>query len=123
MDRANDNKWMNYLSFVFLTYNSGAAVYRSMHDFSSVAFITTSYLDLLLLFWCLRKFETSAEENRGWLRAAVWVLATLLTVMFSGKVAAVMPWPVSLVVYGMAAVTAVGGFWAFFIKPQPVRDN
>ncbi|XP_074587831.1 uncharacterized protein LOC141843677 [Curcuma longa] len=123
MDIADDHKWMNYLSFAFLTYNYGAAVYRSKHDFYAVTFIMTSYLDLLLLFWCLRKFETSAEENRRRLRAAVWVMGTLLTVMFSVNVAAVMPWPVSMAVYGMAAVTGVGGFWAFFIRQQSVRDN
>ncbi|XP_042425174.1 uncharacterized protein LOC122012637 [Zingiber officinale] len=126
MDRANDHKLINYIAFIFLTYNSGAAIYRSIHDPSAVAFVATSYLDLLLLFWCLHKFETAPEENRGWLKAAVWILATLLTVMFSGKVAAIMPWPVALLVYGMAAATAVGGFWAFFLyrKPQPVPlDN
>ncbi|KAG6485159.1 hypothetical protein ZIOFF_053688 [Zingiber officinale] len=123
---ANDHKLINYIAFIFLTYNSGAAIYRSIHDPSAVAFVATSYLDLLLLFWCLHKFETAPEENRGWLKAAVWILATLLTVMFSGKVAAIMPWPVALLVYGMAAATAVGGFWAFFLyrKPQPVPlDN
>ncbi|WOK93887.1 hypothetical protein Cni_G02588 [Canna indica] len=120
MDHRRDEKdWLSALGFAFLTYNSATAVYRSINEPSAVAFVVIAYLDLVLLFWCLRRFETSSESNRGKYKAAVWSLATLLTAMFSHKVAAIMPWPVALIVYGMTVVTAGGGFWAFFVYREP----
>ncbi|CAL9043950.1 unnamed protein product, partial [Musa banksii] len=116
---ANDSQWLPALGLAFLTYNSAAAVYRSVDDPWAVGFVVVAYVDLLLLFWCLRKFERSTESNRGGLKAAVWFLATLLTGMFAHKVAAIMPWPVAAIVYCMAAATAGGGFWAFFIYREP----
>ncbi|CAL9091846.1 unnamed protein product, partial [Musa textilis] len=116
---ANDTQWLPALGLAFLTYNSAAAVYRSIDDPWAVAFVVVAYVDLLLLFWCLRKFERSTESNRGGLKAAVWFLATLLTGMFAHKVAAIMPWPIAAIVYCMAAATAGGGFWAFFIYREP----
>jgi len=40
--------------FLFLTFNSGMAVYRSNGDFGAITFVAFSYLDLVLLFYCLR---------------------------------------------------------------------
>ncbi|RWV81723.1 hypothetical protein GW17_00056841, partial [Ensete ventricosum] len=100
--------WLSALGFAFLTYSSAAAVYRSRDDDSAVAFVVVAYADLLLLFRCLRALEGGGEGgSNGRLRAAVWCLATLLISMFSYKVAAVMPWPVSVVVWSMAAAVAI----------------
>lgn len=109
--------WLTALGFGFLTFNSGMAIYRSERDTGSVAFVAVSYLDLVLLFLCLRLFERAPRESprRGWLKACVWGLTTLLTVMFSHKVAAIMPPLVALVVWAMAFATIAGGFYAFFI--------
>jgi len=46
----------------------------------------------------------------------VWALTTLLTVMFASRVAPLMPPAVGAVVWAMAAATAAGGFWAFFLN-------
>ncbi|CAL9067396.1 unnamed protein product [Musa banksii] len=91
--------WLSALGFAFLTYSSAVAVYRSRDDASAVTFVAVAYADLWLLFRCLRALERGGEGANNWrLRAAVWSLVTLLTSMFSYKVAAVMPWPVSVVV-------------------------
>jgi len=109
--------WLTALGFAFLTFNSGMAIYRSDGDRGAVAFVVASYLDLVLLFACLRIFERTPRESprRGVLKACVWGLTTLLTVMFSHKVAAIMPPLVALVVWAMAFATIGGGFYAFFI--------
>lgn len=49
---------------------------------------------------------------------AVWVLTTLLTLAFSYKVAAIMPVPVQILVWGMAGATILGGFYAFFLHTE-----
>ena len=109
--------WLTALGFGFLTFNSGMAIYRSDRDLGSIAFVAGSYVDLVLLFLCLRLFEMTPRDSprRGWLKACVWALTTLLTVMFSQKVAAIMPAPVALLVWAMAFATIAGGFYAFFI--------
>ena len=69
-----------------------------------------SYVDLILLFACLRLYETAEPGSaaRPRLKEAVWVLSTALTVLFSAKVAAVMPAAVAISV--MAFATVAGGF-------------
>ncbi|KAL6602899.1 hypothetical protein ACP70R_043260 [Stipagrostis hirtigluma subsp. patula] len=112
--------WLTALGFAFLTFNSGMAIYRSDGDPAAVAFVAFSYIDLVLLFWCLRLFERAApgSSTRANLKAAVWVLTTLLTVVFSYKVAAIMPLPVQILVWAMAGATVMGGFYAFFIHRE-----
>ncbi|RLN13675.1 hypothetical protein C2845_PM09G16920 [Panicum miliaceum] len=109
--------WLTALGFAFLTFNSGMAIYRSQRDPGSVAFVVVSHLDLVLLFACLRIFERTPRESprRKWLKACVWGLTTMLTVMFSHKVTAIMPPLVALVDWTMAFTTIGGGFYAFFI--------
>lgn len=106
-----------WIGLSFLTYNSAMAVYRSQDDFYAISFVLTAYLSLLLLFWCLRSIERAGPNapQRGRLKAYVWFLCTLLTGMFSYKVAAVMPWPVDLVVWGLASSVIIGGFYVFFL--------
>lgn len=85
-----------------------------------MAFVAFSYVDLVLLFCCLRWFESAApgSPTRGKLKVAVWVLTTLLTLAFSYKVAAIMPVPVQILVWGMAGATILGGFYAFFLHTE-----
>ncbi|KAJ4769814.1 hypothetical protein LUZ62_054071 [Rhynchospora pubera] len=125
----NDNfSWLTAMGFAFLTFNSGMAIYRSKGDAGSVTFVVVSYLDLLSLFYCLRLYEKSPHNSsqRRIIKAIVWSLTTLLTVMFSYKVAALMPLPVAVVVWAMASATILGGFYAFFlhqeIPPEPTKQ-
>ncbi|KAM3212285.1 hypothetical protein ACQJBY_065393 [Aegilops geniculata] len=109
--------WLTALGFVFLTFNSGMAVYRSNGDAGSVVFVAVSYLDLVALFACLRLYERLDHHSprRERVKAAVWALTTLLTVMFTYKVAEVMPLAVKLLVWAMAAATTCCGFYVFFV--------
>ncbi|CAN6216485.1 unnamed protein product [Urochloa humidicola] len=112
--------WLTALGFAFLTFNSAMAIYRSNGDVAAVAFVAFSYVDLVLLFVCLRCFELAApgSPTKGKLKWAVWVLTTLLTMAFSYKVAVIMPLPVKILVWGMAGATVLGGFYAFFLHTE-----
>ena len=109
--------WLTVAGFAFLTLNSGMAIRRSRGERGAVAFVAFSYVDLLLLFACLRLYETAEPGSaaRPRLKAAVWALTTALTVLFSAKVAAVMPAAVAVAVWVMAFATDAGGFYAFFL--------
>ncbi|EAZ30904.1 hypothetical protein OsJ_14981 [Oryza sativa Japonica Group] len=86
-------------------------------DIAGIAFVATSYLSLLLLFWCLQQYErapaNSPAKSRS--KAGVWFSSSLLTVVFSWRVSALMPWPVAAAVWLMAASTVVGGFYTLFL--------
>lgn len=123
-DRGADqgNAWLlTLIGFVFLTFNSAMAVYRSDRDFWAISFVVFSYLDLVLLFYCLRRYEKEHPDSprREHLKVAVWLLTTMLTAVFSYKVAAIMPLPVQVLVWFMAGATVLGGFYAFFLYTEP----
>ncbi|CAN6163076.1 unnamed protein product [Urochloa humidicola] len=101
------------------------AIYQSDGDRGSIVFEVASYLDLVLLFVCLRLLERTPRDSprREWLKAAVWALTTLLTVMFSHKVAVIMPLLVAAVVWAMAFATIGGGFYAFFIHKDKAAQQ
>jgi hypothetical protein len=109
--------WMTALGFAFLTFHSAMAAKRSNGYRGPVAFVVFSYQSLLTLFLCLRWFERlpPGSATRGKLKAAAWVLTTVLAVISSFKVAGIMPVPVQLLVWGMAVATVVGGSYAFFV--------
>uniref|UniRef100_A0A0E0JXB9 Uncharacterized protein n=1 Tax=Oryza punctata TaxID=4537 RepID=A0A0E0JXB9_ORYPU len=103
---------LTIIGFAFLTFNSAMAIYRSNRDVGAIAFVAFSYFDLLLLFYCLRLFERTehGSPRRGQIKAAVWLLTTMLTAVFSYKVAAIMPLPVQVLVWAMASATVIGRF-------------
>ncbi|CAO2045069.1 unnamed protein product [Urochloa humidicola] len=109
-----------FLAFFFLTLNSATAIVRSRGDAAAVTFICFSYADLLALFLCLRMYERApaGSNARSWLKVAVWIETALLTFAFSGKVAAVMPPPVAVMVWLVAFATVAGGFVAFFVYQE-----
>jgi hypothetical protein len=76
-----------------------------------------SFLILVSLFYALRVFETQplGSPGRAHAKGAVWTLATLLTLMFSHRVAGLMPFPVAVAVWAMAGSTILGGFYLLFI--------
>ncbi|XP_066381299.1 uncharacterized protein [Miscanthus floridulus] len=118
MDRGADGRasLLTKLGLAVLTCNSVVAAYRSWGDPGSLAFVAVAlaYAALLLLLHFLRRFErAAAPADRGRAKAVVWVLSTLLTAMLAARVALLMPLPVSVAVW---AVAAGGGFWALFIS-------
>ncbi|CAN6230913.1 unnamed protein product [Urochloa humidicola] len=108
--------WLTALGFMFLTFNSITAIYRSKGDRGAILFVVVSYLDLVLLFLCLRLFERGREREQPnpwrweWLKACVWGLTTLLTVMFSHDAVAIMSPLVALVVWSACFIAIGGGF-------------
>ncbi|CAL5023155.1 unnamed protein product [Urochloa decumbens] len=111
------------IGFMFLTFNSGMAVYRSNGDLGAIFFVAFSYVDLVSLFYCLRWYESTPPEStrREHLKMAVWLQTTMLTAAFSYKVAAIMPFPVQVLVWSMASTTVLGGFYAFFLHREGTK--
>ncbi|KAF8769704.1 hypothetical protein HU200_006311 [Digitaria exilis] len=101
---------------VFLTANSFMAMYRSKGDMGAISFVAFSYVDLASLFVCLRMYEETPPESprREYLKMTVWLLTTMLTAMFSYKVAALMPLHVAVLVWAMAAATGHAGYSVLF---------
>ncbi|KAG6536452.1 hypothetical protein ZIOFF_001508 [Zingiber officinale] len=106
-------------TFIFLTVNAVESAYHSRHDPSALVFSAFIYSDLLLLFACLKMFDNlgpdSPPKRKGQLKLAVWVLAAGLNVAFAWRVAAVMPLPLSVMLWLMSGVVTVGGFFGLFI--------
>uniref|UniRef100_J3LAW2 Uncharacterized protein n=1 Tax=Oryza brachyantha TaxID=4533 RepID=J3LAW2_ORYBR len=120
---AAEQQWMGFslltvAGFAFLTFNSVMAVRRSAGDLATISFVGFSYVDLVSLFYCLRLFEKTPAESprRHRIKTAVWLLTTMLTAVFSYKVAAIMPFPAQVLVWAMAGATVVGGFYGFFLR-------
>ncbi|CAL4961727.1 unnamed protein product [Urochloa decumbens] len=109
--------WAPSFALVILGGNCGAAMYHSRHDPWAVAFVLASFLILASLFYALRVFETlpRGSPRRGHAKAAVWSLSTVLTLMFSHRVAGLMPFPVAAVVWAMAGSTILAGFCMLFV--------
>ncbi|CAL4889177.1 unnamed protein product [Urochloa decumbens] len=122
----HDGHWPSLLTvvgFVFLTFNSVMAVYRSNGDMWAISFVVFSYLDLVVLSYFLRQFERTPPESprREHIKMVVWLLTTMLTAAFSYKVAEIMPLPVQVLVWAMAGVTVLGGFYAFFLHREGTK--
>ncbi|GJN00924.1 hypothetical protein PR202_ga18151 [Eleusine coracana subsp. coracana] len=97
--------------------NSAIAIYNSWGNAGSVAFVLAADAAILLLFLCLREFERAGREREKNIKVAVWLLTTMLTLMFASRVAPLMPPVVSMVAWAMSVATAAGGFWALFLSP------
>uniref|UniRef100_A0A453N3H8 Uncharacterized protein n=1 Tax=Aegilops tauschii subsp. strangulata TaxID=200361 RepID=A0A453N3H8_AEGTS len=112
--------------FVLLTFNSVMAVYHSKGDPAIVAFVATSYADLVLLFCSLWLYNRAAAGStwRNRLKASVWTLTTLLTFSFAYMVmgTAGLTLPVALLVWFIAAATGIGAFSAFFEQDKYIRQ-
>ena len=108
---------------MFLTFNSGMAVYRSNGDLGAIFFVAFSYMDLVSLFYCLRWYESTPPDSqrREHLKMAVWLLTTMLTAAFSYKVAEIMPFPVQVLVWAVAGLTVLGGFYALFLHREETK--
>ncbi|CAL5045910.1 unnamed protein product [Urochloa decumbens] len=106
-----------------LTMTCAAALYRAATagDVVSVAFVVVCYGALLLLLRSLRSYELAPPEaaaERERLRLRVWALCTLLTGLFAWKVAGVVPFPLAVGVWAVAAATSAGGFVLLFSRHQ-----
>jgi Family of unknown function (DUF6490) len=112
--------WLPYLGLAFLLFNSCVVIYRSRDDPWSIAYILVSLIDLVVLFCILRVFEQTPWDSslRGKLKAAVWFLTTLLTIMFSYRIGDLFPPRIAILTWTMAVATILGGYYAFFVYKQ-----
>jgi hypothetical protein len=117
--RGDGYSLLSKLGLGALTGNSAIAFYRSWGDPASTTFVLVADAALLLLLHFLRRREHARHEDGGTAKAAVWALTTLLTVMFAARVAPLMPPLVGVAVWGMAAATVGGGFWAYMLHYLP----
>nr|BAJ85250.1 predicted protein [Hordeum vulgare subsp. vulgare]BAJ88272.1 predicted protein [Hordeum vulgare subsp. vulgare]BAJ96829.1 predicted protein [Hordeum vulgare subsp. vulgare]BAK00348.1 predicted protein [Hordeum vulgare subsp. vulgare] len=115
----------SWLGVAFFTVNLGMAISRSKGDQAAAGFVAFSYLDLALLCYCHRRFESAAPGSpaRRRLKVAVWVLTAMLTAVLSYTVAAIMPLPVQILVWAMAAAAVGGGFYALFSFQEEGKDS
>ncbi|KAF8769743.1 hypothetical protein HU200_006352 [Digitaria exilis] len=72
------------VGFAFLTLSSAMAVSSWRRGLGAVFFVAFSYLDLVVLFYCLRVYRRAPPGSlrRENLRVAMWLLATMLTISF-----------------------------------------
>ena len=72
------------VGFAFLTFNSAMAVSSWRSGFGAVSFVAFSYLDLAMLFYCLRMYHKIPPGSplRERLKVAMWLLTTMLTIAF-----------------------------------------
>ncbi|EHA8586589.1 hypothetical protein COCNU_scaffold000558G000010 [Cocos nucifera] len=107
------------IGFLFLTVNVVTAGYHARQDPGTLVFLLWSYVNLLLLFWCLKKFENlgtdSPPEKRERLKVAIWLLATALNLTFASRVAGIMPLALAVVIWAMSGFVAVAGFYGLFV--------
>ncbi|CAN6243587.1 unnamed protein product [Urochloa humidicola] len=109
--------WLPAAGFAYLTFSSVMALHRSWPDPGAASFIVFAYVDIVLLFCCLRQYERAEPGSalREWLKRVVWLLTSALTLAFSYKVAAVMPAAAAAaLVWVMGLATVLAGFFAFF---------
>ncbi|KAF0921100.1 hypothetical protein E2562_038625 [Oryza meyeriana var. granulata] len=123
-DPSKDGLCTSFFAFIILAVNCATAIYHSRRDPWSVAFVLAAFIILLLLFYALRVFDSLPHGSlrRIHVKAGVWVLSTVLTIMFSYRVAALMPFPVAAVIWAMAGSTIVAGFYMFFVCRDDVES-
>jgi hypothetical protein len=80
-----------------------------------VAFVLEADAALLLLFLCLREFEWAGRGRDAKIKAGVWPLTTLLTMIFASRVAPLISPAVAAVVWLMPVAMAAGGFWVLAV--------
>ena len=114
-----DPSWISGIGLVFLFVNSIATIIKNIHEPSTVAFVAFANLDVVLLYVCLSRFDAANPKGKESLKAAVWLLATILTVLFCHRVAGIMPPAVAGIVWGLGAVSISASFYALFVY----KDN
>ncbi|PUZ58388.1 hypothetical protein GQ55_5G506000 [Panicum hallii var. hallii] len=81
-----------------------------------LAFVAAAHAALALLLLCVGRHEAApTAEARGRLRVLVWALSTALTGLFACRVAAAVPPPLGVLVYGLALLVTAGGFILLFL--------
>ncbi|KAG6494787.1 hypothetical protein ZIOFF_042548 [Zingiber officinale] len=105
------------LSAVSLALNAAVSAYMARRDPPAMAFALFCYVDLLLLFLLVGKFERlmgegagGSPEEKARVRAAVWALSASLVLVFGWRSSSeIAMWSVKLAIRVAAAALAGGG--------------
>ncbi|XXG42469.1 hypothetical protein AAC387_Pa01g2741 [Persea americana] len=118
--RSDVFSFMPLLGILILTVTSVFSVIRARHDVPTLAFIISMYVFLMLLFYCLHLHDTLPENShqKERLRVPIWLLATILNVLFAYRVSTMLPLSLDCLVWAMAGSTSVLGFYVFFIYKE-----
>ncbi|KAK1283596.1 hypothetical protein QJS10_CPB21g01032 [Acorus calamus] len=97
-----------------------AAIYRSRNDIWILSFIVGANIDIGLLFWSIYAHEKApvGSKQRERHKIFIWFSATLLDMGFAYRVTMMMPLVMSLVLWALVAVTTVGTFHLYFLRPD-----
>ncbi|CAA7391753.1 unnamed protein product [Spirodela intermedia] len=118
-----DNTWVRFLlskaPLGFLTYTSLVATYRARSDPWTAAFVVSAYAILMLFFWCVGSYEAAPPERRGRLRIIIFVLSTILIILFPFKLSSTMSFAFAAVIWSLGGITIAIIFYLFFIDGNP----
>ncbi|CAA7408813.1 unnamed protein product [Spirodela intermedia] len=118
-----DNTWVRFFlskaPLGFLTYTSVVATYRARSDPWTAAFVVSAYAILMLFFWCVGSYEEAPPERKGRLKIVIWVLATILIILFPFKLSSTMPFAFATVIWSLGGITIAIIFYLFFIDGTP----
>ncbi|CAD5177305.1 unnamed protein product [Musa acuminata subsp. malaccensis] len=123
--------WLHDLPYVLglllLGISVAVSAYGSRSDPSSLAFMLFSWVDLLCLVLCLRRFERLAPdgppEEKARLKQAVWLLSTALVVAFGWRVSELMPTALAVLIWISAGCVAVGGFYGLVLYKEQIDET
>lgn len=76
---------LTIVGFAFLTFNSAMAVSSWRSGFGAISFVAFSYLDLVMLFYCMSMYQRTppgSPQLRERLKMAMYLLTTMLTIAF-----------------------------------------
>ncbi|KAK1260318.1 hypothetical protein QJS04_geneDACA013342 [Acorus gramineus] len=108
------------LPMAILILQSMVAIHRSRNDATIIVFIVFLDIGIALLFCSIRDHEKApvGSKQREKHKILIWFLATLLNVGFAYRVTMMMPLVVSWVLWSLVAVTTIGTFHIYFLRPD-----
>ncbi|WOL09162.1 hypothetical protein Cni_G17915 [Canna indica] len=108
---------------LYLATNALNSAYSLRRRPAALAFLVFAYSDLALLLVCLKRMERQNKpETKERLKAAVWALGSALELALTWRVAEIMPPVIAIVVWLMATLVVVGGFYGLFIHRDVGSD-
>lgn len=77
--------WFQVTVFLFLTVNSGMAMYLSWGDAGDISFVVSTYINLLGLSYLIMRFQAAPpnSKRREQLKVYVWMPAVSLAIAFA----------------------------------------
>ncbi|PUZ74259.1 hypothetical protein GQ55_1G050000 [Panicum hallii var. hallii] len=110
--------WLEFFGFLFLSYNSGMAVYQSWGDVAAISVVAFMFVNIASLVVCLKLFQAAPPNSTGRnrLRASAWLLTMSLTFGYVYQVIGTATRPtlqVALLQWAMPAATGIAVFILF----------